>query len=128
MFKTQEVCCKCTNQVTLHNEGNELSTDQCSDCWAGADLWRQLVVYVMRKGSNQPVEEPNWKHSGAADMTCLCCSITFEPAQCSSYPLHSTVYCTNCWCQHTTECRSIKQSITTLQRWWRGITNSVYYL
>ena len=128
MFKTQEMCCTCTNQVTLHNEGNELSTDQCSDCWAGADLWRQLVVYVMRKGSNQPVEEPNWKHSGAADMTCLCCSITFEPAQCSSYPLHSTVYCTNCWRQHTTECRSIKQSITTLQRWWRGITHSVYHM
>ena len=32
IFKTQEVCCKCTNQVTLHNEGNYLSTDKCSDC------------------------------------------------------------------------------------------------
>ena len=30
-FKTQEVCSKCTNQVTLHDEGIELSTDQCSD-------------------------------------------------------------------------------------------------
>ena len=31
-FKTQEVCCKCTKQVMLHDEDNELSTDQCSDC------------------------------------------------------------------------------------------------
>ena len=61
-------------------------------------------------------------------MTCLCCSITFEPAQCSSYPLHSTVYCTNCWHQHTNECRGIKQSIVTLQRWWREITHSVYHM
>ena len=50
-FKTQEVCCKCTKQVTLHNEGNELSTDQCSDCWAESDLWRQLVVHVMHADS-----------------------------------------------------------------------------
>ena len=31
-FETQEVCYKCTKQVALNNEGNELSTDQCPDC------------------------------------------------------------------------------------------------
>ena len=69
IFKAQEVCCKCTNQVTLHSEGNELPTDQCSGCRAGSDLWRQLVVYVMYREGSQPVEEPIWReasrtHSG----------------------------------------------------------------
>ena len=67
-------------------------------------------------------------HSYTAKTICLCCGRTFEPAQCSSYPLHSTVYCISCWCQHTNECRSIRQSIITLQRWWRGITNTVYHM
>jgi hypothetical protein len=142
-FKTQEVCCKCTKQVMLHDEDNELSTDQCSDCWAESNLWRQLVVHVMHAKSN------SWRkalraHSGIAarnqpsnshwledtwptQRACLCCSNTYEPAQCSSYPLHSTVYCTSCWDQRTSKCRAIKQTIITLQRWWRGITHSVYH-
>ena len=60
-------------------------------------------------------------------IACLCCSNTFNPAQCSSYPLHSTVYCTSCWHQHTNKCKTIKQTIITLQRRWRGITHSVYH-
>ena len=57
-FKTQEVCSKCTDQVTLHSEGNDLSTDQCSDYWAEPDLRKQLVVHSMRQQSDQSVEEP----------------------------------------------------------------------
>ena len=116
-FKTQEICSKCTKQMTLHNEGTELSTDQCSDCWAGSDLWRQLVVHVMHAESN------SWKealraHPGIAarnqpsnlhwledtwsiQRACLCCNNTFNPAQCNRYPQHSTVYCISCRHQHT---------------------------
>ena len=109
-----------------------MSTDQSSDCWAEFNLWRQLVVYVMHKEDKQPVVESFSKEAhrarSAGTTTCLCCSITSKSAQCSSYPLHSTIYCTNCWCQHTNECRGIKQRIITLQRWRRGITHSVYHM
>ena len=69
-------------------------------------------------------EQPSNSHwlddTWPIQIACLCCSNTFNPAQCSSYPLHSTVYCTN-------KCRVIKQTSITLQRWWRGDTHSVYH-
>ena len=123
-FKTQEVCRKCIKQTMLLTEGNGMSTDQCSDCWAGSDLRKQLVVHVMhtKDGSwkealkahpdiaarNQPSDSHWLDDTWPVQITCLCCSNIFNPVQCSSYPLHSTVYCSSCWHQRTNKCTTIK--------------------
>ena len=134
-FKVQEQCIHCSNPVTLHSDDNDLVTDHCSDCWAESDLWRQLVVYFMHKESKHGIKltTEGWslqhaQHIEAATALCLCCDHAFNPTQCSQYPLQSTVYCNNCWHNQFSKCRSIKQNIIALQRWWRGIKHTVYHV